>query len=452
MVASLALSATTFERLALADGPTLQWKSFFGTPGHDFAEAVDVDDAGNAYLAGSTFGALAGANTGQQDVYVSKFSASPSTGWLRQFGSTGNSPFDEGRGVAADDLGGVFVAGGTLGNLEGTNQGDNDAFLRKYDAGGHSLWTRQFGTSSSDRANGVASDSFGNAYVVGQTDGSLGEPNLGSRDAFVRKYDGNGTLSWSRQVGSSLFDVGLGITADYLDNVYIAGFTVAGGGSLPTGDQNALIGKLDSAGNLLWLRSLGTSSRDLAQGAATDNLGNVYIAGTTDGQLGAMSGGSSDAFLAKYDDGGNLVWIKQWGGALREDGLAVATDSLGRAYLAGRILTPSTGPVTRSDAFIVRFDSSGSTEWEFMYDASIYEEFWSLAVDGAGNIYAAGSEAQAVGTYNAILLKLAQVPELASHELMLIAMWTLILRRPSTTLAHALSDRPSQRWRAAEIS
>jgi hypothetical protein len=451
MVASLALSATTFERPAWAQGPAVEWKLVLGTPSQDFVQEVDVDGAGNIYLGGSTFGALAEANTGQLDVYVGKFNASAETQWMHQFGSTAS--FDDGGSVAADGLNGVFVAGGTSGNLEGASAGGFDAFVRKYDSAGNTLWTRQFGTDQGDFARDVAADSLGNAYLVGQTDGSLGEPSLGSRDAFVRKYDPNGALQWSRQVGSPLFDVGEGIAVDSLNNVYMAGFSVAGGGALPTGDQDSLIGKLDSAGNILWLKSLGTTSRDIAHSAAPDNFGSVYIAGRTEGLLGDTSGGSSDAFLAKYDAGGNLLWLSQWGGPLREDGIAVATDSFGNAYLAGAISTPSTGAITQSDAFVVKFNSSGSAVWEFKYDASVYQGFWSLAVDGSGTIYAAGLEAQVVGTnYNAFLLKLTQVPEPAGHGLTLIAMWVIAVRRRSTSLAPGLETRQDQRRRTAEIS
>ncbi|HMP08624.1 MAG TPA: SBBP repeat-containing protein, partial [Lacipirellulaceae bacterium] len=221
-------------------------------------------------------------------------------------GSTG---FDDGHGVAIDRSGGAYIVGGTSGSLEGPNAGGFDAFVRRYDAGGNVLWRRQFGTSVGDSARAVATDLLGNAYVAGQTDGVLNGANLGSRDGFVRKYDEQGTLIWSQHVGTPLFDVALGVTVDLHGNVFAVGSSTAGDGPLPTGDQSAFVSKLDSDGNVQWLRSFGTIARDTAQSVAADAFGNVYVAGT----LGEESAGAgslrSDAFLAKYDGDGNQLWI-----------------------------------------------------------------------------------------------------------------------------------------------
>ncbi|MCH8979561.1 MAG: SBBP repeat-containing protein, partial [Armatimonadetes bacterium] len=79
-------------------------------------------------------------------------------------------------------------AGGTSGTLPGqTSAGNFDAFVRKYDADGNEVWTRQFGGSGSDRASGISVDASG-VYVAGSTTGTLpGQTSAGSADAFVVK-------------------------------------------------------------------------------------------------------------------------------------------------------------------------------------------------------------------------------------------------------------------------
>src|SRR3989442_1678774 len=93
-----------------------------------------------------------------------------------------SSRFLEADGIAVD-ASGVYVAGFTWDALPGqTSAGSGDAFLRKYDASGNVLWTRQFGSSDFDQADNVAVDASG-AYVAGVTAGAFpGQPSAGRAD------------------------------------------------------------------------------------------------------------------------------------------------------------------------------------------------------------------------------------------------------------------------------
>ena len=166
------------------------------------------------------------------------------------------------------------------------------------------MWTRQFGSSSTDQAMGIAVDA-GSVYVAGLIDGTSptfppGQLKTGSGDAFVRKYDTLGTEVWTRQFGSSSFDQANGVTADG-SGVYVAGETL---GTLPSqfsaGGRDAFVRKYDTLGTEVWTRQVGTSSSDQANGVAVD-AGDVYVTGTTFGALpGQVSAGGSDAFVIKY--------------------------------------------------------------------------------------------------------------------------------------------------------
>jgi hypothetical protein len=87
-------------------------------------------------------------------------------------------------------------AGFARGTFTGqSNAGQEDAYLRKFDLSGNTIWTREFGTSSSDEAMGVGLDSSG-VYVTGITNGTLpGQTSAGSQDAFARKYDTSGNVT-----------------------------------------------------------------------------------------------------------------------------------------------------------------------------------------------------------------------------------------------------------------
>ena len=104
--------------------------------------------------------------------------------WKRQLGTSGN---DYSYGVATDSDGNVYISGFTEGSLAGTSQGSRDAWVAKYDSGGTLVWKRQLG-SSDDDSYGVATDSNGNVYISGSTQGSMDGTNQGPRDAWVAKY------------------------------------------------------------------------------------------------------------------------------------------------------------------------------------------------------------------------------------------------------------------------
>jgi len=115
------------------------------------------------------------------------------TGWPGTY-QLGTSSSDNATGVATDSSGNVYVTGSTYGGLDGTNAGFSDLFVVKYNSSGTKQWTKQIGTSKNDRARGVATDSSGNVYVTGDTYGGLdGNTSAGYNDLFVVKYLDNGT-------------------------------------------------------------------------------------------------------------------------------------------------------------------------------------------------------------------------------------------------------------------
>src|SRR2546427_309815 len=177
---------------------------------------------------------------------------------LRQFGT---SHFDQANGIALD-ASGVYVSGLTWDALPGqTSAGSGDAFLRKYDASGNVLWTRQFGSSDFDQADNVAVDASG-AYVAGVTAGAFpGQTSAGSADAFVIKYDTSGNVLWTRQFGSSSYDLAWGMALD-ASGAYVAGRTGGASGYEPDPSDDAFVRKYDAGGNLQGADQLGSSAAD----------------------------------------------------------------------------------------------------------------------------------------------------------------------------------------------
>ena len=268
------------------------------------AYALEVDASG-VYVAGTVEGAFPGQTSlGSGDAFVAKFDAEGNLMWVRQFGSEAA----EGASAISLSASGVYVAGNTgvtkkwLDEFNYTYIGRNDAFLRKFDRSGDTVWTREItslGIDWIDCATGVANDATG-VYVAGMTDGTLSspEPQQGLRpDAFVRKYDADGNELWTRQFGSVTHaqDAAYGVAADGT-GVYVAGRTQGVyTGETAYGNSDGFLRKYDSQGIEMWTRQFGNVRWDSAFGVATDSRG-IYVVGESYG---------SEWGLAYYDA---LVW------------------------------------------------------------------------------------------------------------------------------------------------
>ena len=224
----------------------------------------------------------------------------------------GTSSYDYAAGVATDSSGNVYVTGSAGGDLESsTSGGSNDLFILKYDSGGIKQWTKQFDTTFIDGMTGITSDASGSVYATGFTRGVLdGHTSISCgacEDFIVVKYDSSGTKQWTKQLGTSSTDYATGIATDSSGNVYVTGSTSGGlDGNTSAGSSDLFVVKYDSSGTKQWTRQLGSYSSDVANGIATDSGGNVYVTGYTSGGLdGNTSAGSADLFIVKYDTNGN---------------------------------------------------------------------------------------------------------------------------------------------------
>jgi hypothetical protein len=319
--------------------------------------------------------------------------------WTRQLGT---SVHDASNDVSADGLGNVYISGYTDGSLGGPSAFSSDVFVSKYNAAGTFEWTRQLGTSASDQSNGVSADGLGNVYISGFTRSNLGGPSAGLSDAFVAKYDAAGTLQWTRQLGTSGFDESKSVSADGLGSVYISGFV---GGSLDgpyAGGNDAFIAKYDAAGTLLWSRQLGTGDFEESSGVSADGLGNVYIAGTTRGGLSGPNAGGNDAFVAKYDAAGTLQWTRQLGTTEPDEGYGVSADGLGNVYISGTtsgsLAEPNSGTI---GAFVAKYDPAGTLLWLRQLGSSFGAGSYGVSADAVGNVYISGYTVGDLGGPNA---------------------------------------------------
>ena len=378
-----------------AAAQVISWIDQFGTPEFDMARGVAVDGTGSVYVVGRTAGSLPGqTSSGGNDAFLRKYDPEGMEVWTHQFGTPDG---DEAFGVVADGAGSVYVVGSTSGTLPGqTQSGSTDAFVRKYDAAGMELWTRQFGSTDGLLARGVAVDAAGNAYVVGWGVGALpGQTWSGNNDAFLRKYDPDGTAIWTRQFGTSGSDVTYGVAVDGPGYAHVAGDTNGVfPGQTSSGIGDAFLRKYDPDGTEVWTRQFGTSAHDRAEAVLVDEVGTVYGVGYTDGTLsGQTSAGLRDAFIRKYDPAGSEVWTRQFGTSGPDEAIGAGMDASGSPYVAGGTDGSLSGQTSAGgfDAFVRKYDGAGNAVWTHQFGGPNQDVARTgPAVDAAGSLYVAG--------------------------------------------------------------
>ncbi|MBU8896749.1 SBBP repeat-containing protein [Corallococcus sp. M34] len=311
------------------------WSKQYGTAVQDVATAIATYDVVHAtpeiYITGYTLGSWGAPSAGGFDPFLLK--VDPTTGatvWVRQFGSGAS---DQAFGVATDPTGAVYVAGHTAGNLAAPTKGGSDLFVAKYSATGAQVWIRQLGSSGDEFVKGVATDAENNVYVAGQTSGSLGSASSGSTDLFLVKYDSAGNLQWIRQMGTpgaeSVFGVATSRRLSGAVDVYVVGYT--GGafdGHAFVGGYDAIVVSFASNGEKQWSDQFGTLGSDLALAIASDGGANVYVTGRTNYDLDTNAADSSDnIFMLKYAVGGGPLLFKRQLGSVNAADPSVQNDS-----------------------------------------------------------------------------------------------------------------------------
>lgn len=369
------------------------WTRLVATTAYDFGYAAAVDGAGNGIIAGATQGSLSGANAGRYDLFVAKYDPAGNRLRLRQ---RGTAERDFAFGVAVDSAGNIYATGYTGEGLDGnTHIGNWDVFLVKFDAAGNWQWTRQVGTSQDDEGRAVATDRFGNVYITGYVRGNFhGIPRVGASDIFISKYNAAGTRLWSALFGAPEIDESFGIACDNDGNVFVTGWTdgsIEGNPYLGNGDN--VLAKYDSNGNRLWLRVWGTANKDTGYSVGCDANGNVYVSGYTRGPLYGSPQGERDVFLAKFDPNGNLLWGKLIGTAGHDQGWGTAVDPQGNVYVTGQTGGPLDGNTHAGllDVFLSQYNPAGTRLWTVQYGTDGDDWADDIAVTTNGFVYLVGS-------------------------------------------------------------
>jgi hypothetical protein len=294
--------------------PKITFSTYLGGSKNDVATSVAVDRAGNTYVAGSTTSSdlvvrnpIAPRRPARLDAFVTKISPG---GRLVYSTYLGGEAYTDGRGIAVDRLGHAYVTGGTGSHQFPTvnafqpdyGGGPFDAYVAKLSVSGRSLLYSTFlGGPRNDRGYAIAVDTKGSAVVGGRTahDGFVyaGRLHPGLKGgAFVTKLAASGKhLVYSTVLGGNASDntsdTAFGVALDAHSDAYITGITAAA--DFPTtsnavqpryggGLSNAFVTKINARGSaILYSTYLGGSGEDEGLGIAVDRAGSAFVTGHT---------------------------------------------------------------------------------------------------------------------------------------------------------------------------
>lgn len=356
-------------------------------------------------------------------------------------------------GVAVDEAGNIYLAGTTYSSTGIATPGayksiheSSDAFLMKFDPAGKRLWGTYFGGPGSENVY-VAEARGGKVVFGGHTSSPTGLATPGAfdttrdnvTDGFVACFTDAGVFEWGTYVGGELGvheeDVVWALALDAQGDVYVAGRTsgVAGIGSpgahqpnFGGGPSDAYVLRLGAQGQRIWGTYYGGSGSDIGYGVALGPDGVVYLGGqsssdtsiATPGTFQPVKAAMGDGFIARLDDSGARVWGTYFGGSEHDVGGSVAAYPGGVVYAhSGRSTGQATPGVHQEqlggdiDAVVGRFDAAGQRLWSTYIGGATGEMANDLAVGADGAIYVIGdtTSAAAIATPDAFQTALAGV-------------------------------------------
>lgn len=391
----------------LTIGSFLRWHTFMGAASSDAGVSAAVDGGGNIYVIGTsdaTWGSPLNPHAGNNDAFVAKLNRGGTLLWHTFLGSASN---DFGTDVALDGSGNVYVIGlsyATWGSPLIPYAGSTDAFVAKLNSNGTLQWHTFLGSGSGDGCDGIVADSSSYLYVIGTSHATWGSPispHVGNSDAFAAKLNGNGILQWHTFMGSASWDQGFGIAADNGGNVYVAGHSGATWGTPlnpHVGSNDAFAAKLSSNGVLQWHTFIGSADEDVGTDISLDRNGNAYMAGYSDATWGSPLNphtGNSDVFVAKLDSSGVFQWHTFIGSASYDTGSRIAVDGADNVYVAGSSDASWGSPLDSyaggRDAFAVKLNSNGTLEWHTFMGSTSSDSGTGIAVGEGGIVYIVGT-------------------------------------------------------------
>lgn len=307
----------------------LEWqKTYGGTDDDRGTNIIQTSDNGFAILGYSkSVDGHVSENSGFEDYWISKLDPEGNITWEKSFGFSGA---DKGFSLIQTNDGGYLLTGvldvsasGGEGNskVSATKHAGGDYWIIKLNASGDKEWSKFFGGTFTDTSYDAIQVENDNYIIIGSSDSNDVDisGNKGSYDFWIIKVSSSGNLIWEKSFGGSEIDEARGISLTSDGNYIIVGDTRSNDFNVSknNGAADLWIIKISPDGNLIWEKSFGGSSFDVARSISKTQDNGFIISGSsrsTDGDI-LTNQGQNDAWVLKIDANANLEWQKTIGGS-----------------------------------------------------------------------------------------------------------------------------------------
>lgn len=349
------------------------WATYYGGIGADYGYDCKTDSINNVYLVGYTYSTNDISFNGFQNSiggatlngYLVKFDSSGNRLWATYYGGVIGEYFTN---MSIDYQNNIYACGASLstsgisfnGFQNSYGGGSGDGLIVKFNNAGLRLWATYYGGSGSDDIYGSKSDKFGNIYFTGSTSSTNNISNAGFQniygggvsDNFLVKFNSLGSRLWATYYGGTSIENISSVDLDSFGNVYLAGSTtssnLASNGfiNVKNGGRDIFLVKFNNLGVRQWATYYGGIGNENLYNCVIDNAQNVYISGTTNSNSNIafnghqnIIGGGDDAFLIKFNGSGTPLWATYYGGSGNEFYGFCAVDKFNNVFLSGSTLS-----------------------------------------------------------------------------------------------------------------
>lgn len=286
----------------------------------------------------------------------------------------------------------------SVGNIKNSDNNSLDAVIVKSSDNGEVIWKKSFGGSAYDTFYDVTvlDDNFYIAVGYSNSTDIDGLPISGENDGIIVKFDKEGNIIWKKTFGGSDYDYIMSV--DNIDNniIFVGEFrSVDIDGLTNNGDSDAFMVKMDQNGNIIWQKSWGGSDSDYFMSVKVSISGDVFAGGgfSSDDLEEITHNGTGDSIIIKYNDNGEIIWQKSFGGNSSDSLFALDVNDNGDVYATGySYSTKLRGTVNRNDCygFVLKYDKDGNFIYERTLGAGYGTTFRDISIDYDGNVIVVG--------------------------------------------------------------
>ncbi|WP_224363991.1 SBBP repeat-containing protein [Hyalangium versicolor] len=246
-------------------------------------------------------------------------------------------------------------------------------FLSRFDDQGTLEWTHDMGPELYD----FALDETMNSYAA--------------MDTYFRKYDAAGTLVWNLLLSYPDWTVhSRSVARDGSGHLYVTGWA-----EKRFGEQEGFLSRYADSGTRVWDRRIGPAQEWVVSAVRIDTAGNAYVVGAMKGTLeGNTSSGLKDVFVAKYDAEGTRLWLTQFGTGREDVGTGLALSGNGGVYITGYTagsFDTSKPPLGDKDVFVSYLDAAGVRQWTLQAGTASDDEANAIVLSPEGRLFVTGS-------------------------------------------------------------